>query len=106
MAISRKEDAMGQPKPPRKRTATWIAITVLLLASLVGTLWVPFYARTTPKLGDFPFFYWYQLIWVPIVAVLSWLAYLLIGHGRPAAPGTAATGPTAAHPDSGSREEK
>ena len=65
---------MVQPDPPRKRTVTWIAITVLLLASLVGMLWVPFYARETPKLGDFPFFYWYQLIWVPIVAVLSWLA--------------------------------
>jgi hypothetical protein len=87
----KEEDAMGQPNPPRKRTVTWIAITVLLLAALVGTLWVPFYARASPKLGDFPFFYWYQLIWVPIVAVLSWLAYLLIGTG---------------HADHGSEEEK
>jgi hypothetical protein len=85
---------MGQPNPPRKRT--WIVITVLLLASIVGTLWVPFYARAAPKLGDFPFFYWYQLMWVPIVAVLSWIAYLLIGRGRPAAP--AAAGNTAATP--------
>jgi hypothetical protein len=97
---------MGQPNPPRKRAVTWIAITVLLLASVVGTLWVPFYARATPKLGDFPFFYWYQLIWVPIVAVLSWLAYLLIGRGRPAPPGTAATAATAANTDQGSGEEK
>ncbi len=74
---------MNQPNPPRKRPGTWIAITVLLLASLVGTLWVPFYARTTPKLGDFPFFYWYQLIWVPVVAVLSGLAYLLIRERPP-----------------------
>jgi len=96
---------MGQPHPPRKRTVTWIAITVLLLASLVGTLWVRFYARATPKLGDFPFFYWYQLIWVPIVAVLSWLAYLLIGRGRPAAPGAAATA-ASAHKNQGSGEEK
>jgi hypothetical protein len=28
--------------------------------------------------GDFPFFYWYQLIWVPVVAVLSWVGYLLL----------------------------
>jgi hypothetical protein len=96
---------MGQPNPPRKRTFTWITITVLLLASLVGTLWVPFYTRATPKLGDFPFFYWYQLIWVPIVAVLSWLAYLLIGRGRPAAPGTAATA-ASAHKNQDSGEEK
>jgi len=83
MAIGKKEDAMGQPNPPRKRTVTWIVITAALLVPLVGTLWVPFYARATPKLGDFPFFYWYQLIWVPIVAVLSWLAYLLTRRARP-----------------------
>ena len=100
---------MGQPNPPRKRAVTWITITLLLLAALIGTLWVPFYARTTPKLGDFPFFYWYQLIWVPIVAVLSGLAYLLIGRGRPAAPGTAATaaaGADAGHTDHDSEDEK
>jgi hypothetical protein len=69
---------MGQPNSRRHGPVTWAVIAILLLASLVGTLWVPFYARSTPKLGDFPFFYWYQLLWVPIVAVLSWLAYLLI----------------------------
>ena len=69
---------MGQPNPPRKRAVTWITITVLLLAALVGTLWVPFYARATPKLGDFPFFYWFQLIWMPVVMVLCYLAYLLL----------------------------
>ena len=73
---------MSQPIPRRHNPIVWAAITVLLLAALVGTLWVPFYARSTPKLGDFPFFYWYQLLWVPAVAVLSWLAYLLINSGR------------------------
>jgi membrane protein implicated in regulation of membrane protease activity len=74
---------MSQPTRRRHGPIIWAAITILLLAALVGTLWVPFYARSTPKLGDFPFFYWYQLIWVPIVAILSWLAYLLINSGRP-----------------------
>lgn len=79
---------MGLPDPPRKRTVTWIAITVLLLASLVGMLWVPFYARATPKLGDFPFFYWFQLIWMPVVMVLCYIAYLLM-RTAPAAAGNA-----------------
>jgi membrane protein implicated in regulation of membrane protease activity len=80
---------MSQPasNPKSHSPITWAIITILLLAALVGTLWVPFYARTTPKIGDFPFFYWYQLLWVPIVAVLSWICYLLIrparrGHSR------------------------
>jgi hypothetical protein len=54
------------------------AASVLLLIGIAGTLWVPIYARTTPKLGGFPFFYWYQLIWVPVVAMLAMFAYLLV----------------------------
>jgi hypothetical protein len=73
---------MAQSRTARPRTGTWIAIAVLLAASLVGTLWVPFYNHTSPTLGGFPFFYWYQLMWVPIVAILSLAAYLLSRLGR------------------------
>jgi hypothetical protein len=45
---------------------------------VAGTLWVPLYNRSTPALGGFPFYYWYQLLWIPIVAVLSGTAYLLV----------------------------
>jgi threonine/homoserine/homoserine lactone efflux protein len=69
---------MAQTTPPRRNPATWVAVSILLIIAIVGTLWVPIYARSAPKWGDFPFFYWYQLIWVPGVAILSWLAYLLL----------------------------
>ena len=59
--------------PAARRT-----VTILLIAAIVGTLWVPIYARSMPKLGPFPFFYWYQLIWVPSTAVLCWIGYLLL----------------------------
>jgi len=75
----------------RKSPATYVVVTILLLVGIAGTLWVPIYARSTPKLGDFPFFYWYQLIWVPVVAILSWLSYLLL-RTRPA-PGADASRP-------------
>ena len=68
---------MAQSRPARTRIRTWIVISVLLAAALIGTLWVPFYNHLTPALGGFPFFYWYQLMWVPIVAILSAVAYLL-----------------------------
>ena len=68
---------MAQQRAPRKHTGTWIVIAVLLAAAVIGTLWVPFYNHLTPTLGDFPFFYWYQLMWVPIVAILAAIAYLL-----------------------------
>lgn len=68
---------MAHPGPRRRRTGALVLAGVLLLISVLGTLIVPIYARSTPKLGAFPFFYWYQLIWVVVVAVLSWIAYLL-----------------------------
>jgi hypothetical protein len=48
---------------------------VLLLLPFVGLLWVPFYNFQEPALFGFPFFYWYQLAWVPITSVLIWLVY-------------------------------
>jgi len=69
-------------------------ITVALAAAVVGTLWVPFYNRTTPALGGFPFFYWYQLLWVPAVALLSWVAYALSKRAS-AGGGAAGTPPPA-----------
>ncbi len=55
---------------------------MLLLLGVVGTLIVPVYARTSPKWGPFPFFYWYQLAWIPLVAILSTIAYLLVRRSR------------------------
>ena len=47
----------------------------LLLIPFVGLLWVPFYDAAGPALLGFPFFYWYQLAWVPVSALLTWLVY-------------------------------
>jgi hypothetical protein len=53
---------------------------LLLLLPYVGLLWVPLYNRLTPELWGFPFFYWYQLAWVPITAFLTWLVYRGFRH--------------------------
>ncbi len=74
---------MAQPAPSGKSPATWGVVTVLLIVAITGTLWVPIYARSMPKLGDFPFFYWFQLIWVPVTGVLCWICYLLL-RSKPA----------------------
>jgi hypothetical protein len=47
----------------------------LLLPPFIGLLWVPFYNFHDPALFGFPFFYWYQLAWVPVTAFLTWIAY-------------------------------
>ena len=48
---------------------------ILLLLPFIGLLWVPFYNFQEPALFGFPFFYWYQLAWVPISSLLTWLVY-------------------------------
>jgi hypothetical protein len=47
----------------------------LLLIPFVAVLWVPWYNSVEPQLGGFPFFYWYQLAWVLISAVLTAFVY-------------------------------
>jgi hypothetical protein len=73
---------MAQHASSGKSPATWGVVTVLLTVAIAGTLCVPIYARYLPKLGDFPFFYWFQLIWVPVAAILCWISYLLLRTKR------------------------
>jgi len=58
-----------------------IALTAaLLLLPYAGLLCVPFYNHGDPELFGFPFFYWYQLLWIPITVLLTWLAYRRVRH--------------------------
>ncbi len=56
---------------PTRFSPLWL----LLLVPYLGLLWVPFYNTAQPDLFGFPFFYWYQLLWVPITSLLIWLVY-------------------------------
>jgi membrane protein implicated in regulation of membrane protease activity len=66
------------PPPLPVVTVTRVGCAVLLLAPFVALLWVNSYARLTPSFIGIPFFYWYQLLWVIVSAVLTGVAYLLI----------------------------
>ncbi|ABC93361.1 hypothetical conserved protein (plasmid) [Rhizobium etli CFN 42] len=60
---------------PRSKAALW-----LLIIPYIGLLWPAFYNLREPSLFGFPFFYWYQLLWVPITATLTWIAYRSVRH--------------------------
>ncbi|KHK57702.1 membrane protein [Ralstonia sp. A12] len=47
----------------------------LLALPFIGLLWVPFYNQEAPALFGFPFFYWYQFLWVPITSLLIWIVF-------------------------------
>jgi hypothetical protein len=71
------------PDEPRKPvpTARYVAAGVLLVVAIVMPLLVNTYSSATPRLWGFPFFFWYQLLWVLIASALTYGAYLLV-EGR------------------------
>jgi hypothetical protein len=48
---------------------------LLLLIPFVAVLWVPFYNSVQPTLVGVPFFYWYQLLWIILGAVIIVIVY-------------------------------
>ena len=82
----------GSKSPVAAHPVTSAVIAVLVIAGIAGTLVVPIYARTTPKIGDFPFFYFYLLAYMPVVAIVLWIVIqlqkrLVPPSGQPANPG-------------------
>ncbi|MGI3779584.1 MAG: DUF3311 domain-containing protein [Janthinobacterium lividum] len=70
--------APGGHDPRWRLTPTRIVVAVILLVGIVVPLLVGTYARVEPRLFGFPFFYWYQLLWVFIAAGLCLLSFALL----------------------------
>ena len=47
----------------------------LLAVPFVGLLWVPLYNRLEPAVAGFPYFYWYQFVWIGVSAGLTAIVY-------------------------------
>lgn len=71
---------MSDDKPTRApaRPGPYLIAGVLIAIGIVVPLLVPIYAVDRPRLFGMPFFYWYQLLWVAVVAGLLGIAYLVI----------------------------
>lgn len=52
----------------------------LLFLPFIGLLWVPFYNFHDPALLGFPLFYWYQLLWVPISSLVTYIVWKRVKH--------------------------
>jgi hypothetical protein len=63
---------------------TLLTLAALLLAiPVVALLWVGSYAKVEPTLAGFPFFIWYQFLWVFLCAACTWAAYRVVRIARP-----------------------
>lgn len=60
-------------RPERKRRR-WLLL--LLLVPFI-VLWPPLYNIKTPEFIGIPFFYWFQLLWIVITAVIMAIVYWL-----------------------------
>ena len=79
-------DISGRPRSPvAAHPVTSAIIAILILASIFFAVWVPLYASATPKIGDFPLFYAYLLIYMPVLGIVMWIAISLQGRLRPRA---------------------
>ena len=55
----------------------------LLAIPVVALLWVDSYAKVEPTFAGFPFFIWYQFLWVFLCAACTWAAYRVVLIARP-----------------------
>ena len=65
-------EKMDQQTEKRSAWSWWY---LLLLVQFVFLLWVPSYNSVEPSWIGVPFFYWYQLLWVFISAILTAIVY-------------------------------
>jgi hypothetical protein len=66
-------DENDEHKPVR--TVLWARL--LLVLPFIAMLWVSSYDSVEPMVAGIPFFYWYQLAWILISAVLIAIVYRL-----------------------------
>jgi len=48
---------------------------LLLILPFIVLLWPPFYNFRTPDFIGIPFFYWFQLLWIIITAIITAIVY-------------------------------
>jgi len=61
-----------------ERRPKWSWWYLLFLIALAGVVWPPFYNKIEPAFIGMPFFYWYQLAWVIVTAILIAIVYFAI----------------------------
>ena len=60
-----------------KKRGPFRPLHLLLLVPFVAILWVPSYNRLDPEIAGIPFFYWYQLLWIVLGALILLPVYLV-----------------------------
>ena len=74
--MSHREPAAPASGTPARHTGgAWAVVALLLGIGIVVPLLVFLYDSETPTLFGFPFFYWFQFAMIPIVSLLTFVAF-------------------------------
>lgn len=50
-------------------------LLLLLLLPVIVLCWPPFYNRPDPSFFGVPFFYWFQILWIVLTAIITAIVY-------------------------------
>lgn len=63
-----------QTSTPKRR---FHPILLLLIIPFIALCWPAFYNMADPAFAGIPFFYWYQLAWIVITAIITAIVYFV-----------------------------
>lgn len=72
---------MSSPDVPTRgpaRPGPYVITGILLTIAIVIPLFVPAYSLAEPRLAGMPYFYWYQMAWIPVTSSLVGISYWLV----------------------------
>ncbi len=81
-----EHDVVDHDTVPPANKGLLAAAAVLLALPIIALMWVSSYSRDEPRLWGFPFFIWYQFLWVFLCSAMTYAAYRLVLLARPHRP--------------------
>lgn len=76
------DDNLDQDPRVGQNIGLLVLAGILLVIPLIALLWVGSYDRIEPRLAGFPFFFWYQFLWVFACSAMTYTAHRLIVAAR------------------------
>jgi hypothetical protein len=82
---ARPDNRRHYPAPPANK-GLLVLTGVLVAIPIVALLLVGTYSKKEPYLAGFPFFFWYQFLWVFLCSGFTYAAFIVVRKARPHRP--------------------